>query len=190
MGSPKAWLALGGKTFLQRVVRSVGEVCSPVIVVRAPDQALPPLPDAVTIVADAVTGRGPLQGMAAGFQALANRASAAFVSSTDVPFLHPALVRRLSALRVAHGVDIVVPRIAGHLHPLSAVYALEARAHVERLLEEDMLRTTHLFERMRTLVADADLLLADPDLLAADPELRSLRNVNTPSDYEQALRQG
>ena len=186
MGTPKAWLDFGGELLLQRVVRRVAEVAEAVVVVAAPGQDVPPLPEGVAIVRDPVSGRGPLQGIGAGLDALAGRAEAAFVSSTDVPFLHPALIRRLVALR-GDAYDIVAPRAQGHYHPLATVYGMEARAEIAALLAADRLRPFFLFERMRTLIADEALLLQGAELAAADPELRSLRNVNTPEEYAAAL---
>jgi len=186
MGSPKAWLEFEGETLLARVVRRIAEVASPIVVVAAPGQALPTLPEGVLLARDPVRGRGPLQGIAAGLDALVGRASAVFVSSTDVPFLHPALIRRLHALR-GDSLDIAVPRAKGHYHPLSAIYGLSARAEIAALLAADRLRPFFLFERMRTLLADEDLLLEGDELRAADPELLSLENVNTPEQYAAAL---
>jgi molybdopterin-guanine dinucleotide biosynthesis protein A len=186
MGTPKAWLDFGGELLLQRVVRRVAEVAERVVVVAAPGQDVPPLPENVALVRDPVSGRGPLQGIGAGLDALAGWAEAAFVSSTDAPFLHPALIRRLVALR-GDAYDIVAPRAQGHYHPLAAVYGMEARAEIAALLAADRLRPFFLFERMRTLIADEALLLEGAELAAEDPALRSLRNVNTPEEYAAAL---
>src|SRR5437762_14093347 len=95
MGRPKAWLPFGGEFMLPRVARLLGEVVSPLVVVAAPDQDVPPLPPGVAIVRDEEKGRGPLQGLAAGLKALRGRAEAAYLSSCDVPFLRPAFVRRM-----------------------------------------------------------------------------------------------
>src|SRR5205809_6187475 len=95
MGRPKAWLPFGDEVMLQRVVRILGGVVGPVVVVAAPDQELPALPDSVLIVRDEEKGRGPLQGLAAGLTALEGRADAAYLSSCDVPFLRPAFVQRM-----------------------------------------------------------------------------------------------
>jgi molybdenum cofactor guanylyltransferase len=190
MGRPKAWLPFGAEVLLQRVVRRVAEVAGPIVVVAAPGQDLPALPPEITVVRDAITGRGPLQGLLAGLEALGDRAEAAFVSSTDVPFLEPAFIRRLERLR-REGTpphDVVVVRAGGHHHPLGAVYRCALRAEVAALLAADRLRPFFLFEQVRTLFADEALLLADPELAAADPGLASLRNVNTPEEYEEALR--
>ena len=186
MGSPKAWLDFEGEPLLVRVVRRMAEVASPIVVVAAPGQVIPGLPGGVLVVRDPVSGRGPLQGIAAGLDALVGRAEAAFVSSTDAPFIHPALVRRLHALRQG-SFDIAVPRARGHSHPLSAIYGLEVRAEIAALLAADRLRLLSLCERVRTIFADEALLLEGDELRAADPELLSLENVNTPEEYAAAL---
>src|SRR4051794_41390979 len=93
MGSPKAALEWHGSTLLRRVCGIVGRaVDGPVVVVRAPGQELPRLPDGIEVVEDAHEGRGPLQGLAAGLAAVGDRARAAYASSTDVPLLHPRFV--------------------------------------------------------------------------------------------------
>ena len=193
MGSPKAWLDFGGEPLLARVVRTVRRACAPVIVVAAPGQDVPPLPPEVAIARDPLEGRGPLQGIAAGLHALLDTAGgseavdAAFVSSTDAPFLEPALIARLAALRGGDH-DIAVPNMGDHFHPLTAIYACTCLPHIEALLAADRLRPFFLFERVRTVRCDAAMLLADPDLATADPALRSFENINTPDDYTRALR--
>src|SRR5437660_11396236 len=72
MGRPKAWLPFAGEIMLCRVLRLLGEVpLSPIVVVAAPDQDLPTLPQKVDVVRDSQRGRGPLQGLAGGLAALA-----------------------------------------------------------------------------------------------------------------------
>src|SRR5260370_29334001 len=95
MGPPKAALEWHGSTLLRRTVGIMSRVADgPVVVVRAPGQALPALPPQVDVVDDPREGLGPVQGLAAGLAATADRAEVAFVCSTDLPFLHPAFVRR------------------------------------------------------------------------------------------------
>src|SRR5947207_12117554 len=94
MGRPKAWLPFAGELLLPRVVRILGETVSPIVVVAAVDQELPPLPADVQVVRDEEKGRGPLQGLAAGLAALAGQADAAYASSCDVPLLKPAFISR------------------------------------------------------------------------------------------------
>jgi molybdenum cofactor guanylyltransferase len=179
MGRPKAWLPFGGELMLPRVARLLGEVVSPLVVVAAPGQDVPPLPADVTIVRDEVAGRGPLQGLEAGLEALRGRAEAAYLSSCDVPFLRPAFVRRLIELLGDHAV--CVPRVGNYHHPLAAVYRLDVAAVVGRLLAANRLRPFFLFEAVPTRVVEAD------ELREADPTFQTLRNLNTPEDYESAL---
>src|SRR5438034_1928815 len=73
MGRPKAWLPFGGELMLPRVVRLLGQVVQPIVVVAAPEQDVPPVPPDVAIVRDEGRGRGPLQGLAAGLAALGGR---------------------------------------------------------------------------------------------------------------------
>jgi molybdopterin-guanine dinucleotide biosynthesis protein A len=181
MGRPKAWLPFAGEIMLARVVRLLGEAVSPVVVVAAPGQEVPPLPPDIPVVRDDEKGRGPLQGLAAGLNAFRGRADAAYLSSCDVPFLQPALVRRLIDLLGEH--DICVPRVGGFHHPLAAVYRLDVAAAVSRLLAENGLRPFFLFEAVPTRVVEA------AELADVDPTFRSLRNLNTPEDYEAALRE-
>jgi molybdopterin-guanine dinucleotide biosynthesis protein A len=181
MGRPKAWLPFGGELMLPRVVRLLGEVVSPVVVVAAHGQDVPPLPPEVRIVRDEQEGRGPLQGLAAGLDALHGLADAAYLSSCDVPFLRPAFVRRLIDLLGEQ--SICVPHAGGYHHPLASVYRLSVAEAVRRLLAEDRLRPVFLFEAVPTRVVEAE------DLQDVDPTLQTLRNLNTPEDYESSLRE-
>ena len=122
MGQPKAELEWHGSTLLRRTLGVLARsVDGPLLVVRAAGQPLPQLPAQVEIVEDPEQGLGPLQGIAAGLAAMAGRAQAAFVCSTDLPFLHPAFVRRvLSAL--TDEFDVVLPVARGYPQPLAAAY--------------------------------------------------------------------
>src|SRR5262249_53091782 len=96
MGTPKAALGWHGAALLRRTVGILaGAGDGPVGVVGRPGQDLPPLPAQAEVVDDPREGLGPVQGLAAGLAAIAGRAEVAFVGSTDMPFLHPAFVRRV-----------------------------------------------------------------------------------------------
>jgi molybdenum cofactor guanylyltransferase len=179
MGRPKAWLPFGSELMLPRVIRLLGEAVAPIVVAAAADQKLPFLPSDIGIIRDAEPERGPLQGLAAGLAALRGRADAAYVSSCDVPFLQPAFVRRL--LSLLGDFAICVPEVGGYRHPLAAVYRIEVAAVAARLLAEDRLRPAFLFEEMPARIVQPEQL-AD-----VDPTFQSLRNLNTPADYETAL---
>jgi molybdopterin-guanine dinucleotide biosynthesis protein A len=77
---------------------------------------------------------------------------------------------------------VCVPQVGGYYHPLAAVYRLSVAVAVGQLLAEGRLRPVFLFETVPTRVVGPE------ELSDADPELQTLRNLNTPEDYEAALR--
>jgi len=179
MGIPKATLPFGPETMLQRVVRLLGTVVSPIVVVAAREQPLPELPADVRVIHDEREQRGPLEGLRAGLKALPDSVDVAYVTSCDVPLLEPAFVERM--VELLDDYDIAVMEIDGFPHPLSAVYRRDTLPHVEALLEKDQLRTMLLLDAVRTRRVRPE------EMLSVDPQLRTLRNVNTREDYLTAL---
>jgi molybdopterin-guanine dinucleotide biosynthesis protein A len=180
MGFPKALLAFGAETMLQRVVRLLASVVSPIVVVAAPGQSLPYLPADVIVTRDEQEGRGPLEGLRAGLKALPSTVEIAYVTSCDVPLLVPGFVRRMIDLLIDH--DIAVMEIDGFPHPLSAVYRRSTLPHVEALLARNRLRPVFLFEAVPTR------RVQPAEMTSADPGLATLRNLNTREDYLEALK--
>jgi molybdopterin-guanine dinucleotide biosynthesis protein A len=180
MGTAKAWLPIADELMLPRVVRILSEVTTPIVVVAAVGQALPPLDAEVQIVRDEAEARGPLQGLAAGLAALTGRADAAFVASCDVPLLKPAFVQRMIDLLGEHSISVA--RVGGYYHPLAAVYRVEMLRNVRSLLDANHRRLVDLLEQVPTRVVE------EADLRDVNATLESLRNVNTPDDLAQVLR--
>ena len=186
MGTAKAALEWHGSTLLRRTTGILARVTDgPVVVVRAPGQELPPLPPGTEVVEDPREGLGPVQGIAAGLSALAGRAEVAFVSSTDMPFLHPAFVRRVMRA-AADGADVGLPVARGYPQPLAAAYRTALAEVAERLVTEQRLRPAFLFDECTVTRLDETALRADPVLAALDPGLESVVNLNEPADYRAA----
>ncbi len=179
MGLPKATLPFGDELMLERVVRLLSSVVSPIAVVAAPEQELPPLPAGVIVARDEVAGRGPLQGLMAGLSALAPHCDAAYATSCDVPLLVPAVVRLMIDRLGAH--DIAVPVEGQFHHPLAAVYRTRVVPVIAELLAADQLRPVFLYDRVATCRVNVS------DLAAVDPGLVTLKNLNRPEDYLTAL---
>ena len=188
MGTPKSELEWHGSTLLYRTAALVARtVDGPVVVVGAPGQKLPELPAGVAVVDDPVEGLGPMQGIAAGLAAVADRAATAFVCSTDMPFLHTAFVRRVLRALAAPEVDMVLPVARGFRQPLAAGYRTALAGLITKLVTEGDLRPGMLFKHCQVLQLDDAELLADTALARYDPGLESVVNINTPEDYAQAL---
>jgi molybdopterin-guanine dinucleotide biosynthesis protein A len=124
MGQPKALLPFGPELMLQRVVRILSCVVSPIVVVAAPDQELPSLPDNALIARDEREGRGPLQGLQAGMKELSRRGYAAdlAVYATSATRCCSAFVRQV--LAVIKPQDQAVVPVEDQLSPLAAAYRL------------------------------------------------------------------
>lgn len=180
MGRSKALLPFGRELMLQRVVRILGSVVSPIVVVAAEGQELPLLPADVQVARDEHEALGPLAGLAAGLAALRGKAEAAYASSCDVPLLKPEFVQFVLAALGKH--DMVIPRDGRFHHPLAAVYRVGVEQAVRELLAANRLRPFFLLEKVQA----RELEIAE--LRAVDPELDSLRNTNTPEEYLAALR--
>lgn len=180
MGRPKAWLPFGDEVLLQRVARILAEAVNPIVVIAAPGQDLPRLPESIRVVRDEREYLGPLNGLAEGLAALDGLAEIAYLSSCDVPFLQPAFVRRVVE-RLGNS-SICMPEVGGYKHPLAAAYRLDVLPVVRRLLAENRLRPAYLVDLVPTQV------LREADLVDVNPDLSSLRNLNTPDEYEAALR--
>jgi molybdopterin-guanine dinucleotide biosynthesis protein A len=180
MGVSKPMLPFGPELMIQRVLRLLSQAASPLVVVAAPDQVLPGLPRSVQVVRDRREGRGPLEGIRAGLEALEGRREAAYVAGCDVPTLQAAFVCMLADRLAQH--RIAVPVDGGHYHPLAAAYRVDVLPEVRALLAADRLRPAYLFQQVDTCCVPVD------QLRSVDPELSSLENLNRPEDYFAALQ--
>ncbi len=179
MGRPKLALPFGPELLLQRVTRILLEVVSPVVVVAASGQELPPLPTGVRVLRDEREGLGPLGGLAVGLGAIRGQVDAAFVTACDTPLLMPAFARFMIQSLGEH--DLVIPRDGKFHHPLAAVYRTNLEDKVRALIAAERMRPVFLVEEAKSREIPVD------ELRSVDPELQSLQNTNTPEAYAAAL---
>jgi molybdopterin-guanine dinucleotide biosynthesis protein A len=185
MGVDKARVDWHGTPLVAHVAALVRDVVDgPVVVVGSPHRSLPPLPDGIELVADAVADRGPLQGLHDGLAALAGRADAALVTGVDAPLLRPDAVRLLAGALERSGAQAAVPCLASDRRPLPAVYRVELGATARTLLDRGDRRLRALVE---AVVVEA---VSEDELRLVDPRLDSLAPLNTPDELEAARRAG
>lgn len=167
MGRDKATLELDGRTFVERTVSTLAARCTPVFVVAAPGQPLPPL-DA-EVLRDDVRGVGPLLATARGLRAAADAGvERAFVCAVDMPYLTVDLIDELVGPSVRLGVDVVLPW-DGRDHYLAGVYRTDLAGRADELVAAGQ----------RSMRALADV--ADVQRVVMS-EQRALANVNAPAD--------
>lgn len=187
MGQPKALLAWQGRTLIEHVVGCLAPCVDELLVVTSRTLALPEgvAAQGARIVVDREPERGPLAALRDGLAAA--RAELAFVTATDAPFLTRAYVDllfdRASAERRAGGLRAVVPRAAGHLQVLSAVYPCAAWEEAEGLLSAGDASPTALLARIGFDALDCDAT----DLAAAAAAPAAWTGFNTPEQYAAAL---
>ena len=165
---------------MQRVCRILADIVDPVVVVAALDQELPTLPNSIQIARDEYDSFGPLAGIATGLAKLKGQCEAAFVTSCDVPLLRSDFVRAVVTGLEDH--DTVVPNDGQLDHVLAAAYRTRLEATARELLNTGQRRPLRLIEAANSRRIPVD------ELRIADPNLDSLRNCNTPEDYQTVLK--
>ena len=176
MGRPKALLPFDGEPLIVHAVRRLESLFSEIIVVAAAEQELPPLP--ARLVRDQVAYQGPVAGIYYGLREA--RGAIGFVTSCDVPFLNLRFISYL--LSQISDYDVVVPYWEERFQPLFAVYRREVAPLLKDQLERGELRPISLYKKVRTREVAPD------EIRRFDPEGLSFLNMNTPEDYQAALK--
>jgi molybdopterin-guanine dinucleotide biosynthesis protein A/molybdopterin converting factor small subunit len=176
MGRPKALLLFDGEPLIVHIARALESLFSDIVIVAAPGQELPALP--VTLVRDEVAYQGPVGGIYYGLRAASGEIG--FVTSCDVPFLSLPLISFLISQIADY--DVVVPYWQERLQPLHAVYRRSVVPLLQEQLERGELRPISLYKKVRTREVHED------EIRGFDPDGMSFLNMNTPEDYQAALR--
>jgi len=173
MGYPKALLDFDGLRLIDRVINVLDQIFHKVIVVGGSPEIMS---DRI-VVSDDNSLSGPLVGLQKGI--LVSDASWNFVAGCDMPFLNPGVIKRMSD-RIQDS-EVVLARIRGHLQPLHAFYSRECLPNIHTLLDEGV-------TSLRALISLCDISILDSrDFIDIDPELRSFQDIDTPSEYREAL---
>jgi len=179
MGRPKAELKFGTTTLLERMVAELRPSFPEIVLVTSPaGLAKAQRLGEVRMVRDEREYEGPLPALALGLTVIRN--DYAFVCACDSPFLRAHLALSLCAMLEHY--DAVVPEIAGLVQPLHAVYRKPCIDAINSMLAQGE-------ERLAKIVDAVSVRrVGEQELRAIDPDLRSFINVNTPEDYQRALR--
>jgi molybdopterin-guanine dinucleotide biosynthesis protein A len=177
MGRSKALLPFDGEPLVVHITRMLRVLFDDVVIVAAADQELPHLP--ATLVRDETAYQGPVAGIYYGLKAA--RGKIAFATSCDAPFLNPTLIAYLSAQIL--GYDVVVPYWQDRFQPLHAIYRRNVVApFLAAQLAEGELRPISVYKKVRTRE------VGEEEIRRHDPEGLSFLNMNTPADYEDAVK--
>lgn len=180
-GKVKALLPFHGEAVIVRQIRHMQKLCDDLIVVaRAPRHFHDVIGGGVRIIEDRIPGRGPLSGMHAAFSAL-DRCDA-WVVACDMPFISPRAAQLMWEHKKETGCCAVVPSIEGRVHPLHGIYDTGCLNKITELLHTRQYRLKDLLDRLHWKSMQEDVFLQH------GIDHRFIVNMNTPREYEQALR--
>jgi len=185
MGREKGLLEFGGELLIVRTARLIEPLVLEVTVVGLPERyaAL-----RLRAIADQNLGggaekralRAPLVGIATALNT--RKAPWNLILACDLPYLTAEWLDWLLARAVDSDAQIVVPRTPGGLEPLAAVYRIECAERIVAALECGVRKVTDAMAEFRMEC------LSESDWKKHDTEGWVLRNMNTPSDYEEARK--
>jgi molybdopterin-guanine dinucleotide biosynthesis protein A len=185
MGREKSLLEFGGEPLIVRTARLIEPLVAEITIVGSPERyaAL-----GFRAIADQNLGgregneavRTPLVGIATALNA--TKMPWNLILACDLPYLTAEWLDWLLTRAVDSSAQIVMPRTSRGLEPLAAVYRRECAAPILAALERGVRKVTDAMTEFRMEC------LPEGDWNELDPEGRILRNMNAPSDYEEARK--
>lgn len=177
MGKNKALLELGGRPMIAHVVDRLLPVVDEVII--ASNQTTPYESFADRIVPDQFRGIGTLGGIHAGLSAASN--DLVIVVGCDMPFLKPELLHWF--INASSGFDVVLLKRGEWVEPLHATYRRTCIPAIENAIRANKRRIISFFGEVRVPMVHTY------EFASIDPGLTSFRNINTPEEWHQAMRE-
>jgi molybdopterin-guanine dinucleotide biosynthesis protein A len=174
MGFNKAFIEFGGKRLIEATVDCLATLFPEVLIIANDLDLYAYL--GVKVIPDLIPDSGSLGGIYTGLSAASH--PRCFFAACDMPFLNANLITLL--VREAEGWDVVVPRVAGELQPMHAVYAKSCLPFVKEAIDTGILKIARFFPKVKVKTIE------EPALRAVDPHLLGFMNVNTPLELEKA----
>jgi molybdopterin-guanine dinucleotide biosynthesis protein A len=182
-GQDKALAKLGEKPALKRMLETLGESSVRETLVVGAKARYGKF--GARCIHDKWPGEGPLGGIVT-----ALRRSAAdkygyrwnLIVSCDMPFLTGEWLAYVCARAAASEAEVVVPRSGYGLEPLCACWRTDSVGQLQKLFAEGVRKVTEAMNRIRMEVLDEE------DWKRFDSAGRLFWNMNTPQDYEDAVK--
>ena len=175
----KALLDVGGSAIVDRILAALDPLVDERVLLTN-DSALAQLAG-VRLVYDPQPHAGVLAALAAGLTN--STADLCLAVACDMPFVSRRLFEHLLQLQRSADADAVIPRTAGFLEPMHAVYR---RQTVLQAIQAALARGE---QRMISYFGDVRVReVGEDEWQALDPTGVAFFNVNTPEDLEQARR--
>jgi molybdopterin-guanine dinucleotide biosynthesis protein A len=176
MGTDKAFLLLEGQTLVERALELARSLTEDVRIVGARDKFAAFAP----VVEDEYAERGPLGGIHAALSSTSSDFN--LMLAVDLPFLQARFLHYLADEARAANAVVTVPKAAGGLQPLCAVYRREFGLVAEQALSAGRNKIDTLFARV------AVRIIEEGELVRFAFPATMFDNLNTREEWEQARR--
>lgn len=180
LGREKALEWIGQQRLIDRVIKSLKEVCQEILVVTSQAQfkKLESANIDEKIVVDLFPGKSAIGGIYTGLRSTTTFYN--LVVACDMPFLNSKLIRYM--IDNASGFDVVVPKINENVEPLHAIYSVNCIQIIEQLLSKNKLAVLEIIKSAKTRH------ISSIEIEKFDPGLISFFNINTPDDLVTAAK--
>ena len=178
IGTNKPQLKIGKGHLIDRVLGTLSQFTSSILIVTAEDQIGPVKSAAPStrMVKDIYPGKGPLGGIYTGL--MYAETSYSIVVGCDMPFLNSDLIKYL--IDGASSFAAVAPKIGWMIQPLHAIYSKSCVPSIEALIRQDQLQIIKLFNLVNTRY------ITEKEIDQFDPGHLSFLNINTEGDLLEA----
>jgi molybdopterin-guanine dinucleotide biosynthesis protein A len=176
MGRNKAFLPIENRTLIEWIVGTLHPIADPLSIIANDPESYRFLN--LPIYSDIRQGCGALGGLHTALTV--SPTDPCLVVACDLIFLNPDFLRYL--IDAVQGYDAAVPLSRDGYQPLCAVYSQTCITPIEQQLAERELKIVNFYAKIR-------VNLICPEIIDRyDPEGRMFWNINTPEDYDRAVR--
>src|SRR5579864_5244461 len=172
MGRDKAFLHFGEETLLSRALELAGAVAGKRCIVGDGKK----FAAFGLVVEDVYRDRGPLGGIHAALSSSMTELN--LMLAVDLPFITATFLEYLLSRAQELDATVTLPRAAGGLQPLCAVYQRSFADVAEQFLRDGKNKIDSLFAKVGTCVIEED------ELVKAGFSVEMFRNLNTPEELE------
>ncbi len=176
IGKEKALLQFGERTFIEEQVSSLNKIFEEIIIVTNNRKNFKDMD--VKVVTDIVPQSGPIGGLFTGLAVSSN--IHCFVIGCDMPLINLELIKFM--IDNIKEDDIVIPLSSSGKETLYAIYSINCLETIKRQIELKNLKLIDILKYHKVKY------ISDKEINKFDPKELSFFNVNSPKDYEKALR--
>lgn len=169
MGRDKAFIKIGGKTFIERIIEMLKPLFREIIIVTNEPEKFKGLD--VRIVRDIKPNCGPLSGIHSGL--VYSKTELNFVVACDMPFLDCESIEFMCSK--VNGYGGVLPKVKDRIEPLYAIYSKSLIPLLEEELKGDDFTLHKILKRANILFLDLQI---------------KIRNINDKEELKNAKAKG